>query len=357
MAVDLGCDERRTGAVEYEKNGSRLPRCWRRPRYLAPLTVLAVTAGYAVVSYPGYRAAMRDARESSAGGSQLIFTAAGSIEYADLGVGSPVLVVHGNGGGYDQGVALGKALVGSGYRLIVPSRFGYLRTPVPDDGSPEAQADAYAALLDELGVERVAVMAVSDGGPSGLQFVLRHPERSSGLVMVSAKSQTPPEETIVQKAVFGTLFRSDYLYWTVTERFEPILLSMLGMPKQVRSQLSADQQELAAEFLRTMHPISLRKAGIYNDRKELSKLSPEVFELGRIKTPSLIVHGTRDSLQPFSQGLHAAQQIPGARLEVFEGGGHMLVEHLPKIRAEIGDFLVQNGHRRLSYPESAVWSV
>jgi len=105
----------------------------------------------------------------------------GDIEYAVQGEGLPVLLAHGAGGGYDQGLLIGENYVGDGHLLIAPSRFGYLRSSIPEeDGSPAAQADAYAALLDTLGVERVGVVTFSDGGPSALQFALRHPERCAG---------------------------------------------------------------------------------------------------------------------------------------------------------------------------------
>src|SRR3712207_2875230 len=87
------------------------------------------------------------------------------------------------GGGYDQGLIVGQAFVGSGYRLIALSRFGYLHTPLPADSSPVTQADAHAALLDALKIQQVTIVGVSDGGPSALQFALRHPERVSALVL------------------------------------------------------------------------------------------------------------------------------------------------------------------------------
>ena len=86
-----------------------------------------------------------------AGGS-IVETVLGKIEYADVGDGMPLLSIHGAGGGYDQGLLIAEALFGDGFRVIAPSRFGYLRTPVPRDASPAAQADADAALLDVLGL-------------------------------------------------------------------------------------------------------------------------------------------------------------------------------------------------------------
>lgn len=75
------------------------------------------------------------ARERVLAGSQVIETACGPIEYAISGDGFPVLVMHGAGGGYDQGLEIARSFVGDGFRFIVPSRFGYLRTPLPANAS------------------------------------------------------------------------------------------------------------------------------------------------------------------------------------------------------------------------------
>ena len=85
-----------------------------------------------------------------ASGSLMADTRCGPIEYASVGEGLPVLLVHGAGGGFDQGLDLGGPLSPHGFRVIAMSRFGYLRTPLPADASAAAQADAHAALLDAL---------------------------------------------------------------------------------------------------------------------------------------------------------------------------------------------------------------
>jgi 2-hydroxy-6-oxonona-2,4-dienedioate hydrolase len=63
-------------------------------------------------------------------------------------------VVHGSGGGHDQGMAFAGSLADQGIRVIAMSRFGYLRTPMPADASAAAQADAHVCLLDALGIRR-----------------------------------------------------------------------------------------------------------------------------------------------------------------------------------------------------------
>ena len=90
--------------------------------------------------------------------SQFIETTVGPIVYGTAVEGPPVLVIHGAGGGFDQSLHTAK-MFGDGFQWIAPSRFGYLGTPLPKEKSPVAQADAHAALLDGLDIERVPVLA------------------------------------------------------------------------------------------------------------------------------------------------------------------------------------------------------
>jgi len=106
-------------------------------------------------------------------GSQIVQTPCGPIEYALAGSGPPLLMIHGAGGGFDQGLKFGAPLARAGFTVIAPSRFGYLRTPLSHDASPAAQADAHACLLDALGLERVVALGGSAGAPSAIQFCLQ----------------------------------------------------------------------------------------------------------------------------------------------------------------------------------------
>lgn len=117
----------------------------------------------------------------------------GTIEYETGGQGLPILIVHGGGGGFDQGRLLAKNVLGDDLLWIAPSRFGYLGSDLPQNADISLQAKAYEALLDELGIEKVAVLALSAGGPSAIHFVLSKQERSTALVMLSAISLTIPE--------------------------------------------------------------------------------------------------------------------------------------------------------------------
>ena len=130
----------------------------------------------------------RAAIERLEAGSRVAATARGPVEYAELGDarGAVVLAIHGRPGGYDQGVLMARSLGEKLARWIAVSRPGYLRTSLEVGRTPAEQADAHAALLDAIGVNRAVVVGLSGGGPSSLHFALRHADRCRGLVLVSA---------------------------------------------------------------------------------------------------------------------------------------------------------------------------
>ena len=142
-------------------------------RALAAVLGLAVLGALAA-AWLSYDRDLQRARERVARGSQIAATRCGPIEFAAAGRGPAVLLVHGAGGGFDQALDIATELAAQGFRAISMSRFGYLRTPLPADASPAAQADAHACLLDALGIERAAIVGVSAGAPSSMQFALRH---------------------------------------------------------------------------------------------------------------------------------------------------------------------------------------
>ncbi|HYZ13673.1 MAG TPA: alpha/beta fold hydrolase [Actinomycetota bacterium] len=133
----------------------------------------------------------------------------GRIEYLDRGDGPVVLVVHGITEAADGGLRdLAEGLVPDGYRLLVPSRFGYLGSEMPEHATTEMQADAFAELMDSLGISDAVVLAGSAGSTSALHLGVRHPERVRALILVSANvlgehlsKGLPPKPLF--KAIFG----------------------------------------------------------------------------------------------------------------------------------------------------------
>jgi pimeloyl-ACP methyl ester carboxylesterase len=83
-------------------------------------------------------------------------------------------------------------------------------------------------LLDALEVERAAVVGFSAGGPSVIQFALRHPDRTSGLVLLG--SALPGTAGGPPGPVARLLF-TDPVCWTLKASLPTLFLRCLGMPK------------------------------------------------------------------------------------------------------------------------------
>jgi len=164
---------------------------------LAVIGVVAVAAAAIGVSY---KRDLDRAVDQISHGSTMIDTAAGPIEYAERGAGYPLLSIHGAGGGYDQGLSNVADLVGEGYRVIAPSRFGYLRTPIPSDSSPAAQADAHAALFEKLNVDKAIIVGISAGATSALEFALRYPGKVTALILIVPGTYAPASPVNIEES-------------------------------------------------------------------------------------------------------------------------------------------------------------
>jgi len=262
----------------------------------------------------------------------------GDLEYLAGGAEGPwVLLVHGAGGGYDLGELMAEILLGEGFRWIAPSRFGYLGSEVPEGATPDTQADAYAWLLDGLGVDEVAVVALSAGGASGLLFALLHPERVSSLTLVSAgvtRVGAPEQDDADWKGrMLVRLFSADFPYWVVTSLFQDRFIELMGADREVAAGLTPEEARWVERLMESMRPASLRSRGALFDN-----LAPPAGErIAGIQAPTLVIHGEDDRLQLFENARFAEATIPGARLLSFETGGHLVaITEQPTVREAVG---------------------
>jgi 2-hydroxy-6-oxonona-2,4-dienedioate hydrolase len=319
-----------------------------RPRRLVGIIAGCVMAGSLALAWLVYQADLRRERERVSTGSRLIDTGCGPIEFAEAGRGPAVLLVHGAGGGFDQAAGFAKELAAQGFRAIAMSRFGYLRTPLPADASPGAQADAHACLLDALRIERAAIVGISAGAPSSMQFALRHPQRTAALVLIVPLAYAPrdgkpplPEASPAARFMFERALKSDLLYWAALKSAPSLVVkTILATPPEV---LAADAQEQARvrELMERILPLSQRQPGMLNDAAIMAALPR--YELERISVPTLVVSLADDLYGTFESARYTAAHIPGARFIGYASGGHVWVGHHEDILAELIAFLGPRG--------------
>jgi pimeloyl-ACP methyl ester carboxylesterase len=247
-------------------------------------------------------------------------------------------------GGYDQGLILAQTIGNGDYRYIALSRPGYLGTPLASGKSSEQQGDLIAALLDSLSIPKAGVMAVSGGGPSALQFALRHPARCAGLVLVSTcagKLNTPiPFSFKITMLLARWPWYAKNLYKKTAQNLDATVRSRIDDPEILARMLNdADTWELfSLSLLSAFDRLGQRLDGTQND---IAITSREDYPLEQVNAPVLIVHGTQDPRVPFER--HAkvlAARLPHAELLAVDGGKHgAIFTHRAQVRAQVHDFM------------------
>jgi len=254
----------------------------------------------------------------------------GVIEYAEWGEGPPLILSHPLFGGHDAGRGLAARYVGDGYRFIVPSRFGYLGSSLPPGAKPADQADAYATLLDALGVERSVVFGYSAGGPSAIQFALRHDDRTTALVLMG--SALPGKAGAPPRPVAQILFGSDRMFWMLKSFAPSLFARVLGMPRGFRPTPNERQQIMEVE--ESLLPVRPRKAGALFDTY-VSNPDVQAYPLEDIGAPTLIINAKDDGLSAFENAARAATRIRSSKLIAVERGGHLLLGSERLIQREV----------------------
>lgn len=305
------------------------------------LAVIATALIAAFVVHARFKSDLALAAARATQRSTLIDTRCGAIEVQQAGTGIPLLVIHGSGGGHDQGMAWAEPLTHYGIRVIAMSRFGYLRTPRPADASPEAQADAHVCLLDALGVGKAAVMGVSAGGASALQTALRHPDRVSALVLVVPIAYKPgdvadsaPPFSDVKDEWLLRLLGSDFLYWSGLQiARDQVFRHVLATPSELIHAANESERARVNALAERVLPVSMRALGLRDDTRLGKRLRPAALDT--VRAPTLIISAIDDGFGTYAAAQYTASRIPGAKFLGFNSGGHLLLGHDAEVRDQI----------------------
>ncbi len=290
--------------------------------------------------------------------SKVISTSKGDVEFISIGEGSPVLIFHGGAAGYDSW-KLYSFLNDAGYRIICPSRPGYLRTPPESGETTVEQADLFAALLDTLKIKKVAIIGTSAGGSVALEFAVRHPEKTSSLVLQCASSM--PVKYVENYLNKNKGFMKFYSTWIGSSLFS-WLNEMFIMNSSMKNILGAmaDQKyipernlekiiqyyqnnskeyELFIGFSKLTLPVSPRRKGLIIDLKRMA--SPLEGNIEKIKVPALVVHSQFDERVDFMHAKNIINKVQYSELMLANLGGHMIWigEDGDKMQVKIIEFI------------------
>ena len=304
--------------------------------------VALAATGYAAGAF---REAHVQARSRLFGHSTIIDSRAGALEYAVAGNGPPVMMIHGTGGGFDQGLLFAAKLRQRGFRIVAPSRFGYLGSAFPDDASPVHQADTLVDLLDHLGIERLPVLGGSAGALTAAEFALRHPDRCShlGLLVPAANltNRDPVEFTPVQRLAVGAVLGSDLAFWSLSRLARgQMTRTLLATDPALLDHVSAEEQLRARTILDQIFPISRKVDGLRTDGFWAGTPSPTAYH--DIAVPTLVLSCEDDLFGTAATARLLAGRIPDVDLTVYPTGGHIWLGHDDDIADRIAAFLRSN---------------
>jgi pimeloyl-ACP methyl ester carboxylesterase len=285
-------------------------------------------------------------------------TAFGPVEYAVVGSGAPVLVVHGSPGGIDAAALMARILPRDRCSAILLSRPGYLGTDLLGRTTIDQQADLLAALLDHLGVPRAAVYTWSGGGPAGYRLAVRHPGRVTALVANAAVSQAyrASHQGVGTRLMLNTAPGQWLLRWLAARQPGRYIrgavsgegdLDAAELDRQVDAILADPvKKRFVLDLGPTAAPGPARRAGYRNDLDQFAAITS--LELARVSAPTLVVQGSADRDLPPAQSAYAARTIPGAALLTLDAGTHLALYTHPEAapaQARVVDFLLRTTAR------------
>ena len=244
------------------------------------------------------------------------------------GEGPAILFVHGYP--FDRSIWRHQIDSLDGYRRIAPDLRGMGQSDAPDLGyGMGIYADDLAALLDALGVNEVVLCGLSMGGYVIFEFLRRWRHRVRALILMDTRAEGDSTE--------GRRARDAAAATARESGAEAVALAMLPKVLATRSEERAPELVERVRQLMAATPVAgmVGALAAMRDRHDSTGLLPTLAGL-----PTLVVVGEEDVLTPLEAARRMATLIPGARLVVIPGAGHIPpLERPSETTAEIREFL------------------
>jgi len=258
----------------------------------------------------------------------------GPIEFTVAGSGQPILYFHGTPCSSQFAIDMEQWLLEDGFQLIVPQRPGYYGTPLLDRTTTADCAEAAALVLDHLGVDRVAAMGTSGGGPPALAFAASHPHRTVALVLQCAQIRRWEDAgwSPTSHPWLFHCFRRRWARWLFCRFYPALFRAGFSTPERYLRDLTgirfAEVQDdpYGRWFSETAHSgvteYRYKRSGYLNDLA--TWIREDVLSTVRVTCPTLLLHDPQDPAAPFCHAQFAASNIPGAELLELHVGGHLI---------------------------------
>jgi pimeloyl-ACP methyl ester carboxylesterase len=268
-----------------------------------------------------------------------------ALEYDAAGEGVPLLFINGFGSQLTSWPdEFRDALVAAGMRVI---RFdnrdvGLSRKfdgQIPERGKEppyrlaDMAADA-AGLLDALGIESAHVAGCSMGGMIAQLVALDHPEKTRSLISIFSTTGDPSLPPSSPEAQAALVTRPPS-----SARADVVAHALKGRRAYASTRWPFDETRLEA-LVGRLYDRAYYPEGTARHWAAILAGPPRTERLKGLDVPTLVLHGSADTLIRPEAGRHTASVIPGAEHHELEGWGHdMPLEAIPEVAGLIADFV------------------
>jgi 3-oxoadipate enol-lactonase len=199
----------------------------------------------------------------------------------------------------------------SGWRVIAPALPGFDGSDLLEDPFVGGYAGQVVGVLDNLGLEEVAVAGLSMGGYVAFELLRQVPHRIRGLVLADTRSTAD--------ALAAKQAREHLL--TVADQQGPGAIANETLPRLLGATTHRERPDLVAA-VRSMIEFQSPE-GIAAAIRLMMTRPDSTPTLASIKVPTLVIVGAEDQLTPPEEASQMSESIHGAELLVIEGAGHL----------------------------------
>lgn len=277
--------------------------------------------------------------------SRMVRTQRWKLHYNEAGSGHPIILLHGTGPGatgwsnFHQNVE-GLARTN---RVIVLDFPGWGRSDVFDctgESRNTANAEAVKLLMDELGIDKAAIVGNSMGGAATLEFLATYPDRVSHAITMGAGVFAMPNMFSPSGPSQGLRVIVDTYRDPSPANFRRLVEVMVHDASFVTDELV--QQRSAAALATPDHLSNWLKWRMGHPAGPFGGLEHLLTQLSRSKVPTLMIHGRDDRTIPLEATLRTAAIIPNARAVILNRCGHWAqLEHRQEFDRLVAGFLEQ----------------